>query len=393
MFRSLNIVYKLFKTPLLISGVMFCITLLLFLSIIGLKDAYMLNLQNEFATKQPHIKVIFTDDNIQKTKEQIKKDINYLKTLSPLISNIAPFTSSEGFFTTLAFKEGGDAFYNGNIKIIGLGSDEMVYDFFSSSFVNRKPFEIPYTPLEFLYTFKNENNIMIYNSALFNSFFPVIESVEEFKISNEQNTHKGKLSAVFNDYDKQPIIYTGIDFANKLLSNKHNKISGYYINASSLETIDRLTKELKRTLPKDRFSVTSWLEEREKQFMMFHIFESLSFIIVFIILLISILFILLLIYNAIIKKSYQLSVLLTLGYKLDKEIFISIFITIAVFSSFSFFITNEYLPLIADTMKIELSNTFIYNILSYIAILDLIFFIISYLLIKSAYKLKATSVF
>lgn len=393
MFKSIKIVIKLFKKSFIVTGILYFISLILFLSIIGLKDAYKISLEKEFATKQAHIKVLFIDEDIQKNDTQISEDINYLKLQSNLIEKVSPFTYGDKFFTSLGFKEGGNSFYNGNIKIIGLGSSDMVYDFYNSTFVNRKPFELKYTPLEFIYSFKQNQNIMIFNRSLFYSFFPVIESTEEFLFENKQNRYKGKLASIFNDYDNQPIIYTTLNFANKLLNNKKDKISGYYINVISIEDIEQVANVLKETLPKNKYSVNTWLEDREKQFMMFSIFESISIIIVLVIELLAILFTLLLLYNAIVKKSYQLSVLYTIGYKIEKEIFLSIFTIMFIVSISAVYILSKYLVDISDLFNLSLSKSFLYNTICYTTIIDIIFIVVSYLLIKGAYKLKAKSIF
>jgi len=393
MFNKARIVFKLFKNSFFFTGTLFFVALVTVLTIISLKDAYQLNLNKEFTSKQPHIKISFVNDKTIKNQKQIQQEIKYIYKQSNLISAITPFSSGNKFFMVFGMKLGGNAFYNGNIEIIGLGKEDMVYDFFSSKFVNRGEFQLPYTPLEFLYNFQTKDNIMIFNKSLFSSFFPVLESVEKVSFENKNKKYSAKLAGIFNDYDTQPKIYTSIQFANKLLNKNPNEINGYYLNAKSLEDIDKLTKILKSKLDKTKYNVSSWLEERAKQKMMFYIFNSLSSLIVFIILVLCILFILLLLYNAIVKKSYQLSVLYTIGYYLKKEIFISIFSMMTLFSALALFTISKVAYKLANMLHLKLSNSFLYDSLSYTLFIDFIFIVLIYILIDNAYKLKAKSVF
>jgi len=386
----MKLIYTLFKKAFFIIAFLYFIALVLALFIIGLKDAYKLNLQNEFATKQPHIKILFIESN---PTINIQKDIKMIKNKSSLIDEVVPFVSDERFLTIIGNQQtNGSPFYNGSVKIIGLGDEGVVYNFFDATFVNREPFLVPYTPLEFLYAFHNKN-IMVFNKSLFNSFFPIIESTEKFQIKTEKRENNAYLSAIFNDFEKQPIIYTTIKLANKLLGNNINRISGYYVNAKSLEDIDTLLKTLKSSMPKDKYIVSSWLEDKHKQFMMFSIFETLASIIVFTILLLSILFIVLLLYDAIIKKSYQLSVLFNIGFNLKKELFFYLFIIMIFSSVLALYTVVNLLPYISTLIHLKFSKLILNYSLYYTIILDVIFILISYILIHYSYKLKVKSVF
>ena len=86
-----KLIYRLFKFPFLFVGILYFITLIFLLSVISLKEAYKNSLENEFAAKQPHIKMVFIDDNIQKTPLQIENDIKNISFLSDLIYKISPF--------------------------------------------------------------------------------------------------------------------------------------------------------------------------------------------------------------------------------------------------------------------------------------------------------------
>ncbi|RLA82380.1 MAG: hypothetical protein DRG78_07355 [Epsilonproteobacteria bacterium] len=393
MFKSLAIVYRLFKNSFLLVGSLYFIAIILFISVMGLKDSYKRSLQNEFATKQPHIKLSYINNNQIIDKENREIEIKNISKLSNKIDKITPFTNGNIFFTSIGFKEGGNAQYSGDIKIIGIGTQNNIYDFLDSSFVYRKPFSIVYTPLEFLYSFNTVDNLMVFNKALFNSYFPVISSVENFIFKSEDLKYKGKLASIFNDYDKQPIIYTNIKFANKLLNNHSSKIDGYYINAKDLNSIDTLLEELKDSIDKNKFTISSWLEDRKKQFMMFYLFETLSILVVSVILFLSVLFILLLLYNAIVKKSYQLSILLTIGYPLKKEIFIFLIFIMTIVSILAVGSSYIYLPKLISFLNLPFQEDMILIYFNYIFIFGAIFTLISYFLINNSYKMKAKSVF
>lgn len=393
MLKSLKIVYRLFRGSFLLTGILYLIALLLFISVVGLKDAYKASLQNEFATKQPHIKVTYINNNLEPTKEKISKSKQAIKDITPKIDEVSEYVSGNRFFTSIGFKDGGNAQYSGDIKIIGVGKESFVYDFFDSNFVSRKPFEIRYTPLEFIYAFKSNDNIMVFNKALFNSYFPVVESSEDFIYEHDKERYKAKLASVFNDYDKQPIIYTTLSFANKLMNQSVNKIDGYFVNTKSLNEIDAVTQILKNSLSKDEFIVSSWLEQREKQFMMFFLFESLSLLVVSVILFLSILFILLLLYNSIVQKSYQLSVLFTMGFSLKKEIFIAIVLVMSVVSFIASVFLYSLLPQLIASLSLVYSRDMFFSHFIYICVLNILFMLISFILINSSYKIKAKSVF
>ena len=394
MLNRFKLVYRLFKFSFLFVSILYFVSILILLSIVSLKEGYKTSLEDEFATKQPHIKIEFIDDNIYKNTNQIKKEINQIKSISPKIDKISTFVTGEKFFRVNASKIfNGNASYTGNIKIIGLGQEQLVYDFFSCNFVKRDPLGIPYSPLEFLYILKTQNNIVIFNNSLYSSFFPVLESVENISLENETNRYKGKLASIFNDYDKKPILYTSITFANKLLGNKPNHISGYYVDAKNLDEIDNLKELLKLKLSKTKYIISSWLENRKKQSDIFSLLQTISSAIVFVILLLSILFILLLIYYAIVKKSYQLSVLFSIGYGLKKEIFLSISFIIIFFSILSFGVTFWLSQYIANEFNLQISAKILYNNIYYILFIDIIAIVMSYILINNSYKLKAKSLF
>jgi ABC-type lipoprotein release transport system permease subunit len=366
----------------------------LFVSIVALKDAYKMSLQNEFATKQPHIKIEYIDNNILLSQSQIKTTMRQIKDISNSIDTISPYTDGNRFFVSVGYKgSSGNAQYSGSIKVIGLGVDNFVYDFFDSSFVEKKPFEVLYTPLEFVYALRTMKNIMVFNHTLFNSYFPVIQSVDKFNFTSGNQEYEGKLASIFNDYDKYPIIYTTIPFANKLLNQNPDKIVGFFVNSKNLNDINKLTILLRNKLPKDKFIVSSWLELRQKQFMMFFLFESLSILIVAIILVLSILFVLLLLYNAIVKKSYQLSVLYTIGFLLKNEIFISIAMIIFVVSVVAILLLYYLIPILTTLINLPYDMLIMYNYVFYIGGIDVLFMFVSYILIGNSYKIKSKSIF
>ncbi|MBL0708727.1 MAG: hypothetical protein JJW00_06745 [Sulfurimonas sp.] len=393
MLKSLNIVYRLFKHSFLLTGVLYLMALLVFIGVLALKDSYKTSLQNEFATKQPHIKIGYIDNNMNMTQEQIDDEMRSIRSLSHNIDAISPYVSGDMFFDSTGFKEGGNAQYSGNIRVIGMGQKSFVYDFFDSSFVDRKPFEIKYTPLEFVYAFRTLPNLVVFNNALFNSYFPVIQSAETFIYENDTHKYSAKLASVFNDYDKQAIIYTTISFANKLLKQNPNKIDGFFVNSKNLNDIDVLTMKLKNSLSKEKFIVSSWLEQREQQFMMFFLFESLSVLIVSVILFLSILFILLLLYNSIVKKSYQLSVLYTIGFSLKKEIFLFLLFVVSAVTSIAVVLLYSFIPKITGDLNLPYDINMFNIYINYMGIMGVLFMLIAYILIDSSYKMKARSVF
>ncbi|MDA7817986.1 hypothetical protein N9A28_07335 [Sulfurimonas sp.] len=393
MFAKLKIVLRLFRKSFAFVGVLYFIALVMFLSVIELKESYKLNLQNEFATKQPHVKVTFIDDNTMADKLKVDKLKNEIILISSLIEKVSEFVSSKKFYSSVGSKEGGNSQYQGDIKVIGLSSTEFVYDFFEAEFTSRAPFTVPYTPVEFLYAFKKESNSVVFNSALFNSYFPAIATMENFYFVNGSVKIKTKSLARFDDYDKQPILYTNIDMANKMLNNPKNKIDGFFVNAKNLEDIDKLTKILKERLPSDTYIVKSWLEDRQKQFMMFNIFEVLSFVIVAIIISLSLLFIMLMLYDAIVKKSYHLSVLLTIGFRLKREIFTFIVLIMLIDTVLVLSFINYTLPELTSYLSLPFSHSMIIDSSVYLGLINIFFLVISYILINSSYGLKAKSIF
>ena len=383
-----GIINRLFRTSLLITAFLYFLMLLAVVSIIALKSAFKTSLQEEFATKQPHIKIKYIT-----LSNNYKKDLEYIKSLSSKIASISPFVEGSKFFMATGYKEiGGNSLYSGDIKIIGIGTKNFVYDFFNASFMPRGKFNYPYTPLEFIYAFRTQKNLAVFNKALFNSFYPVIESTQNFEFKNKK-IFKVKLGAVFEDYDKTPILYTNITFANKLLSQNPNQIDGFFVNAKKLNDIDSLTKLLRLKLPSDKFIVSSYLELRKKQFSLFKIYEILSLLIVMVILTLSSLFILLLLYNAIVKKSYQLSVLFTIGYNLKTKIFFVLFLTISFVTLLASFLIYKYLPLLIKSFNLPFRSFMLTNSFYTVFVLDIIFLAISYILIHNAYNLKAKSLF
>jgi len=74
MFNSLKIVYRLFRNSFFLTAILYMVALVIVLCIVSLKTAYKNSLQNEFATKQPHITIKYIDEN-----EYKPSDLKYIK--------------------------------------------------------------------------------------------------------------------------------------------------------------------------------------------------------------------------------------------------------------------------------------------------------------------------
>ena len=384
MFEKFKIVFSLFKKSFFMIGILYFVALVVFVLAISFKDAYKLHLENEFATKQPHIKIKYIDDNVIMSQKDIDKTKEELKKISPLIDTISEYVDGEIFVNSVGEKNGGNALYQGEIKVIGLNKQDLVYNFFDVKFSPRDPFNIRYTPLEFLYFFYTQPNAVIFNKTLNDSYFPVIESVQNFSFQTASLKTFAKLAGVFDDYDTKQILYTNVKFANHLLGNNKEKISGYFINANKVENIEQLISVIKKKINRKKFIVTSWLEEKKKQHMIFSIFKALSYVIIGIVLLLSLLFNVLLIYDAIVKKSYQLRVFLTMGYILKKEIFIILMSVAFIESCLVLLLSYHYMPLWLQLFGLPYQDIiFIHNII-YVSIVFIVFLVILYFFIKKS---------
>jgi len=393
MFVRLRLIFKLFKKPFFLSALLYLAVLILFTSLIGLKESYKISLQTAFATKQPHIKVSYINDAIELPPQAIKEQKEKIHALSPLINEVSEFVSGDTFFSSYGFKHGGSASYHGAISVIGLSKVHFTYDFLSAEFTSRAPFTIAYTPLEFLYHFKRDDKAVLFNSTLFNSHFPSIASMQNFTLVQEEQKHEVHLLGRFKDYDKQAIVYTTTTLANKLLSKPLNNIDGFFINAKKLETIEPLYQHLKEVLDSKTFIVSSWLELRQKQSMMFKIFGGLSSLFVGIIISLALLFIFLILYNAIIQKSYHLSVLSTIGYRLNKEIFILFSLLIAINTGLTLIFIYYALPLLSAYFELPFAAYIQLDASLYLFIFTLIFTLLTYILIQMAYHIRSQNVF
>ncbi|MEO1927801.1 MAG: hypothetical protein ABGX26_03850 [Nautiliaceae bacterium] len=382
-----SLTFSLFKSSFFLVFILYLLTLIILNTILILKESYKTSLENEFATKQPHIKITYINSNLK----DISKDLKLIKKI-PLVKAITPFSEGEEFFESIGYKKtGANSLYNGNIKIIGILTDSFVYDFFDMKFLPFGDFQVPLTVVEFIYKFRTTPNLIIFNQTLFKSYFPVIESTEDFSFKNKHSLN-GKLCGVFNDFSNSPTIYTNLYFANRLLNKPLNHADGFFVNATSIKKIDALLENLKKILPKNRFIIHSWLELRKKQFDMFYLFSMLSLIIITAIFLLSLLFAVLIIYHSIVKKSYQLSVLFTLGYNLKKEIMCIISVIISIATIINFYTVSNLTPKILKTLNLPTSNT-LKTAFYATCFLDLFFITVSFFIIKTTYELKAKSVF
>jgi len=389
--KKFYLVFWLFKNSLGIVTLLYFLSVFIFLMVVILKDSYKKTLQDEFATKQPHIKITYINNTILDEKG-INKEIKFIKSYSNLIGSISPFVEKNRFFTAEGYSKSSTAKsqYNGDIKIIGISTKDFVYNFFDAQFINKAPFDTKLTSAEFLYYFRNQKDSVIFNKTLYLSFFPIPEGVEKFNFIHKAYNYNIQLLGVFTDYDKKSILYTNIHFANKLLNQNPNKIDGFFVNAKKLADIDTLTKELK-SLPKDRYIVSSWLELRKKQYTMFSFFEGLSFVIANTILLLTLLLILLILYYMVIKKSYQLSIFYSLGYILRKEIFATIVVITLVTTILILFTIKTILPFFEDFIHIKIIFMPLY--IYYLIFIDIFFVVSAYFLIDSSYKLNSKSIF
>ena len=392
MFQRLKIVWRLFGVSFMMIALLYSVVVVLVVSILTLKDAYKTSLENEFATKQPHIKITYVQNDLKLSPKEANLEAQRIKKLSLKIAQVSGFSTGKRFFSVLGYKMGGNAQYSGDIKIVGIDPQEMVYDFLSCKFIKRKPFEIKYTPIEFIYNFRS-NKLSIFNQALFDSFFPVIESTQRFLLSTKTQHYPLTLAGSFEDYDKTPTLYTTRSYGNFLLGKDKDSIDGFFVNVRDLEDIKQIKQLLERKLSSKRYIITSWLEEKKKQHMMFLLFESLAYLVVFVIVLLAILFILLLLYYAIVKKSYQLSVLYTLGYILKYEIFVSLVGSVIFVDSVLVGFVHEKLHRLVEHFGYDYSVVMEYGSYGIIAFLSLFFVIFSYILIQKSYDLKTKSVF
>lgn len=386
---QLQLVWRLFSRSLITSVCLYFVALILVSAILGLNHSYRFSLEQEFATKQPHISIRFVENDRVMDFEAVVAEMDMIKRASPLIGAIAPYTTGSFFVSSLALKSGGNAQFNGDVKVIGLGKEAMLYDFYSASYVFREPFQIPYTPLEFVHRWQQDNQLMVYNRALFGSYFPVIAGVEEILFQSDLGNQKGQLAGVFSDYDTSPIIYTSIVFANELLGKKERTTDGFHVNVVRIEDVDKVKDTLQEQLDGNRYIISSWLEEHQKQFVMFTLFESLSAIIIVLILLLTILFIVLVLYNSIVRKSHQLSVIFMLGYNLKFYIFGAVssiaLATCAVVSWVNFL----YLPELMAVVGLPCDEGIAMSSFVFIWVITAIFTIVAYYIISSSYKLSS----
>ena len=393
MLTRLKLIFKLFRKPLLFSSLLYLAVLILFTSLIGLKESYKISLQTAFASKQPHIKVSYIKDMVIMSSHDIQIQKERIRSLSPFINEVSEFVSGNNFYSSHGFKQGGSATYQGDILIIGLSTKDFAYDFMNAEFTSRPPYTIAYTPLEFLYHFKTDDKAVMFNTSLFNSYFPSIASMQDFSLIDDKTKHEIHLLGRFKDYDKQAIIYTNVKMANQLLSKHNNNIDGFFINAKKLEEIEPLYEHLKTTLDPKTFIVSSWLELRQKQFLMFKIFGGLSTLVLGLIISLTLLFIFLILYNAIIQKSYHLSVLLTIGYKLNKEIFILFSLLILIDTGLALIYIDYILPLLSSHFSLPYASYIQLNTSLYLSAFTFIFGLLTYILIQVAYTIRSKSVF
>jgi len=153
--NRLIVTFKLFKFPFIVILILYTLTSTIFLLIISIKDSYKLTLKEEFATKQPHIKISFIQNQTLLTKTQLEAEKNRILKLSNQISNIVAFVEGKSFYTSTASMTNSNSFYNGDIKIIGLETQSFIYNFYNLNFMKKEPFYIKYTPLEFIYIWQN----------------------------------------------------------------------------------------------------------------------------------------------------------------------------------------------------------------------------------------------
>ncbi len=393
MFEKYKIVFHLFGHSFLAIASLYFIALTILTLSIVFKESYKTNIENEFATKQPHIKIKYIDDNVLLSQEKIDLMKKKIKSFSTSIDTISEYVSGKIFVNSTGAKSGGNAFYQGEIKVVGLNSKDFVYNFFDANFVSRDPFNIKYTPLEFLYFFSTTPNAVIFNKTLANSYFPVIESVQNFSFRTQQKLLYAKLGGKFNDYDNQQILYTNRKFANRLLGNDVKKVSGYFLNAKKIEDIDKLINIIKSKIDSKRYIVISWLEERQRQLLIFSIFKTLSHIIVGIVLMLSLLFNLLLIYNTIVKKSYQLSTLAILGYILKREIFILIASIVIVDTIGVLWFAHWVSPILLYWFDLPDQYLLMEKNIYFSMFVGVAFLFILYLFIRNSYAIKVKSAF
>ena len=387
---TFKLVIRLFKTSFFVTFLFYTIALLIVLSVVVLKDSYKQSLQKQFLNKQPHIKLTYIS-SVNSKSIDIQKEIEKIKSVSSKIGVVSPYITGSKTFSITGAKITGAARYSGDVKIVGVGDREFVYDFYNLHFLPRGEFNVAYTPLFFLYSFRKSHDLVIFNEALFNSFYPVIESITTLEFRDNNKKLYARFAGKFEDYDETPILYTSLQKANQLLGSQ-NRIDGFFVNAKDSKDIEVLKDELKKVL-KNRFVVTSWLEERAKQQQMFNLFNTLSMIVIAVVVFLTVLFVLLLLYNSIVKKSYHLSVLYTLGFYLKMEIFMVLVGIVFFASAISFVLLQNYAGNILSLFELSYNFDIILHSFYYLFFLDILFLFVSYILIDNSYKLKAKSIF
>jgi ABC-type lipoprotein release transport system permease subunit len=379
-----RLTFDFFKKSLVVIAISQLAVTILFLFLLGLKESYNMKLKEEFATKQPHIKIKYISQNKIIDTQTQQQQIDKILKLSNKISAVIPFTSGDRFLEITGSKEGGNAFFNGDVRVIGLGKEALVYNFFEQSFASQEPFEVPYTSLEFLYDWEQDDNLSVFNQTLINSFYPVAGAISKFECKSDNDTFNIRLSGSFSDFDTKPILYASINKVNEILNK--NGIDGYFLNASSLEDIEIVLDQLKLALPKDEFVITSWIEDKKKQMMIFNLFQTMFFIVISIISILVFLITMLLIYNSIVKKGYQLTVLKWLGHLFTKEICIWLVIVILLPTIFGCGIYWLCIGNITDYFGLPNIQNFAVSHLINIWYFVAIYLVLGYYVIKEAYN-------
>jgi len=363
MFINFKIYWKLFFKSTLISMFIAFLSFFVIVTIPIVISIYKKSIEKDLAVKQPHLYLVFKNDNQQLSKQNMK----LLREKIIKVDKIKNILTINGYIkdtiTLRLFSHRNiqSSFVEGKVEVIGLYDEfPSSYDFLRFSYLNMGFDDTILTYKEFIKRFIDRKSIAIINNSLHSQFSSPLSSATKvnaiyFKNGKKVTSISLLIGGVMQDYNPSSVMLLKYKMAIKLLDKAPDSVTGFAINVKDLEQLATTKKLLKKAF-KDKFIVQTWLDKNIQQREIFKIFTFVSYVVECSIFVLSLLVILFLFYKNILSKQPQMRILYTLGVYLKKQFlfFSLLFLSVGVFGGVVFAI--KIVPYLVTFLGLEVER-------------------------------------
>lgn len=333
---KLRLAFVFFKGPLFSYFILFGFVVFCILSLFFIVNGYEQQVENRFASKQPHFTLTLSGDIDQ---WQVFKQTAQMKALKKVLSdqeNIvavsefarvtkwlrlkAATSQLSGFETQQEY----DKFSSGNVTLLALERKlPSVIPMTQLNYYDAGAYKFKITNLEYAADWLVTPRLVLPNAVLDASFYTPIG--QQVSVKSDSFEEPFQIKAFINDYADASILYMGLEQLPFWITKDDSLEAGLFVRIEASHRLEE-TKDLLLTLlartGKD-WLVTTWLEEKSKQKSILLMTKLLGYSLI-VILVVMLLFVLALNQSTVfINKAKSLKILFMTGYLLTTPLIIT----------------------------------------------------------------------